>query len=88
MTEVAVCFVLLVCRTADPGAAAPRRIRIQGFKPKCLTLRTTLPTPKYDARPGGHSFMTSPVGIQRLPGVKRAAYISSCLWFVPAASGR
>jgi putative ABC transport system permease protein len=77
-TEVAISFVLLICS----GLLIRALLRLQETNPgfradNVLTLRTALPTPKYDATSRRVQFYQRVLSeVQRLPGVTGAAYIS------------
>ena len=78
MTEVAVCFVLLICSGLLIRALLHVQETNPGFRAEnVLTLRTKLPTPKYDATSRRVQFYTRVLSeVQSLPGVTGAGYIS------------
>jgi predicted permease len=76
--EIAVSAVLLVCA----GLLVQTLLRIEsvdpGFRPEgVLTLRTSLPMPKYDRLPPRHRFYQHVLSrVRALPGVQGAGYVS------------
>jgi len=85
IAEVMGCVVLLI----SSGLLMRALWRIQatdpGFRPEnVITLRTALPTPKYDSTALRERFFSEVLaGVRALPGVSSAAYIS----FLPMAMG-
>jgi putative ABC transport system permease protein len=78
VAEVTVSVVLLVTSGLLLRAVWQLQAVDPGFRPDgVLSLRTTLPRPKYDATERRDQFYTRVLsGIEALPGVARAAYIS------------
>jgi putative ABC transport system permease protein len=78
MTEVAISFVLLICAGLFIRALERLQQTNPGFRAdNVLTLRTTLPSPKYDATARRVQFYGRVLSqAQRLPGVASAGYVS------------
>jgi predicted permease len=85
MIEVAISFVLLICAGLFIRALERLEQTNPGFRAdNVLTLRTTLPSPKYDATARRVQFYGSVLSqAQQLPGVSSAGYIS----FLPLVLG-
>ncbi|MBL8175580.1 MAG: ABC transporter permease, partial [Bryobacterales bacterium] len=85
IVEIAVSFVLLVSSGLLIRALHRLQATDPGFRPEgVLTMRTALPSPKYDAVVKQEAFYSRVLGeIRGLPGVSSAAYIS----FLPMTIG-
>ena len=78
-------MLLIVVRPADPGARAGPVDVDPGFEPAgVMTLRTTLPMPKYQPVAARAAYCASVLDeVRALPGVTSAAYTS----FLPIVMG-